>query len=126
MNWLAKAADYLQSRMEAETSEDVAYVRNGMIYKLPAIVGQLITETTDVNGFVVRQLTRDFTIRQTALQKYLPDGPQRNDQIWQTINGRRHVFIVNADSFATSHYEESDGYGVAWRIHTRRDSIDAA
>lgn len=126
MNLLAKAAGYLQSRMIEKASERVRYVRAGSVLEVDAIVGQLITETTDVNGFVLRTVTRDFTISQSFFS-WSDDGkPHRNDEIWQRVNDVWQVFLVNADSFATAHYEESDAYGVAYRIHTRKDREHAA
>ena len=86
-----------------------------------AIVGQLVTDQADVNGFVLRTVTRDFAISQDAFTWSDDNKPKRNDEIWQLVNGYWHVFLVNGDSFATAHYEESDASGVAFRIHTRKD-----
>ena len=121
MNLLAKAAGYLQNRMLEQASERIRYVRGSDAWEVSAIVGQLITETTDVNGFVLRTVTRDFTISQSFFD-WSDDGkPARNDEIWQRIGNRWHVFLVNADSFATAHFEESDAFGTAFRVHTRKD-----
>ena len=122
MNLLARGAAYLQNQMIRVASVEIVYVRPG---KQPvrgrAIAGQLVTDNENVNGFVVRSVTRDFTISQTLLTDAGLGKPLRNDEIWQRINGVDHVFVVNGDSFATGHYEESDTYGVAYRIHTRKD-----
>ena len=66
MNLLAKAAGYLQSRMIESASEPMRYIRAGVVYDMRAVVGQLVTDQTDVNGFVLRTVTRDFTISQSA------------------------------------------------------------
>lgn len=126
MNLLAKAAGYLQGRMIESASEPVRYIRAGAVYQMRAVVGQLVTDQTDVNGFVLRTVTRDFTISQSAFAWSDDNKPKRNDEIWQLVDGYWHVFTVNGDSFATAHYEESDAYGVAFRIHTRKDREVAA
>lgn len=125
-NLLAKAADYLQGRMIDTTSEPVRYIRAGVVYDMRAIVGQLVTDQADVNGFVLRTVTRDFTISQSEFVWSDDQKPKRNDEIWQRIGDYWNVFLVNGDSFATAHFEDSDAYGVAFRIHTRKDREVAA
>ena len=126
MNLLAKAAGYIQGRMIEHASEPVRYIRAGKTYAMKAVVGQLVTDQTDVNGFVLRTVTRDFTISQDSFA-WSDDGkPKRNDEIWQLIGNRWNVFLVNGDSFATAHFEDSDAYGVAFRVHTRKDREVAA
>lgn len=125
-NLLAKAAEYLQGRMIETTSESVRYIRAGVVYDMRAIVGQLVTDQADVNGFVLRTVTRDFTISQSEFVWSDDQKPKRNDEIWQRIGDYWNVFLVNGDSFATAHFEDSDAYGVAFRIHTRKDREVAA
>ena len=125
-NLLAQAADYLQRRMIETTSEPVRYIRSGVVYDMRAVVGQLVTDQADVNGFVLRTVTRDFTISQSAFVWSDDQKPKRNDEIWQRIGDYWNVFLVNGDSFATAHFEDSDAYGVAFRIHTRKDREVAA
>ena len=125
-NLLAKAADYLQGRMIDTTSEPVRYHRAGVVYDMRAVVGQLVTDQADVNGFVLRTVTRDFTISQSEFVWSDDQKPKRNDEIWQRIGDYWNVFLVNGDSFATAHFEDSDAYGVAFRIHTRKDREVAA
>lgn len=125
-NLLAQAADYLQRRMIETTSEPVRYIRAGVVYDMRAVVGQLVTDQADVNGFVLRTVTRDFTISQSAFVWSDDQKPKRNDEIWQRIGDYWNVFLVNGDSFATAHFEDSDAYGVAFRIHTRKDREVAA
>lgn len=125
-NLLAKAAEYLQGRMIETTSESVRYIRAGVVYDMRAVVGQLVTDQADVNGFVLRTVTRDFTISQSEFVWSDDQKPKRNDEIWQRIGDYWNVFLVNGDSFATAHFEDSDAYGVAFRIHTRKDREVAA
>ena len=125
-NLLAQAADYLQRRMIETTSEPVRYIRAGVVYDMRAVVGQLVTDQADVNGFVLRTVTRDFTISQSAFVWSDDQKPKRNDEIWQRIGDYWNVFLVNGDSFASAHFEDSDAYGVAFRIHTRKDREVAA
>ena len=101
--------------MERDASELVVYHRKstGEMSTVKAIVGQTNAEEESGEGYVVRITVRDYTIRRTYLQNI---KPERNDEIiFQDV-----VYVVGADS-GESHVQESDGYGVAWRIHTKQD-----
>ncbi len=126
MNQLDRAATYLQSRMIETSSDLVVYERPGVArFQINAVVGQMTDENTEQSNFVLRQGARDFVVDQDKLASGLPpDAPRpvRND----VIEHRGGKYIVNGDGFATTHYEATDAYGVAWRIHTRRDELSNA
>jgi hypothetical protein len=118
-NLLRQAAETLQTRMEANASEVVTYIRNGaVIYTGPAVIGRSITEQDSGSGFFMKVISRDFIIRQSNLPGLVP---MRNDEVRQMINDVEVVFLVDG-SAGQPHYEETDGYGVAWRIHTKRNT----
>lgn len=107
--------------MELNASEPVTYTRPGSAaIPTDAIVGRSITEQDSASGFIMKIVSRDFTIRQANLPGITK--PNRNDEIRQTINGTEYLFLVDGGS-GQAHYEDTDGYGVAWRIHTKLNSI---
>lgn len=127
MNYLAKAANYLQDRMEASASERVRYVRAGHLSKqVQAIIGRIDSELEDTAGFALKTNTWDFTIRRDFFYTQFPDepAPKRNDEIWHRVGTSWNVYTVNSDGFVDGHYVASDGYGVAFRIHTRLDRVE--
>jgi len=121
-NRLAQAAQELQRRMVQDASELVTYKRpNSFAFDVSAIVGRSVVEQDSGQGFMLRVVSRDFTISQEALNYTLP---QRNDIIVQTINDVTLEFLVDGGP-GQSHFEETDGYGVAWRIHTKRNKASS-
>lgn len=122
MNYLRAAAETLQTRMEQFASETVMYCRDGQApFPVVAVPGRTVAENQDASGFIVRTTTRDFTIRVAALRGLTP---KRNDVIKMKIGNEEHIYTVNGD-FGGVHYEPVDSYGIAWRIHTKLDRIDA-
>lgn len=120
MNLLQQAAIQLQSRMEANASESVVYTRTGYLdITVSAVIGRSIVEQDSGEGFMLKVVARDFTISQAALL-YL--NPARGDKITQTMNDSVVEFFVEGGP-GQPHYEETDGFGVAWRIHTKRDKV---
>ena len=121
-NLLQQCAEMLQQKMEESGSEMVEYCRpGGAAFPVRAVIGRTISQNDAGSGFIVRVTMRDFIIRQSELKGLIP---KRNDEIRQKIGDITAVFTLNSDS-TESHYEETDGYGVAWRIHTKRDKINA-
>ena len=86
---------------------------------MKATPGRVITEVHDENGVMLKLVTRDFVISTKALAGFDPPNPIRNDEVYAEDLG--HTFTVNAEDLFGSHYEEADSYGVAWRVHTKRD-----
>jgi hypothetical protein len=121
-NLLQQAANVLQTEMERSASETVSYrrVSGGLPFDVLAIVGRSIVDQDSGEGFILRIVARDFAIRQSALNNI---QPARGDIITQTINGVSVVFLVEGGP-GQPHFEETDGYGVAWRIHTKRDKVN--
>lgn len=124
VNYLQMGSKVLQDRMEAYGGVTVTYRRPGGVeFTIVAVPGRNPVDMTDLNGIVLRGQVQDFTIRIDPLRAQLPDPkrPLRGDEIIMTLNRRRVVFVVNGEDFSTGHYEPSDSYGVAWRIHTKSD-----
>ncbi len=113
--------------MRQVAAVSVVYRRDGVEpFRIDAVPGQMITELEETNGIALRSTVRDFSISQSQLAANLPaDAPRplKNDEITQTIEGSDHRFIVNADGFSVSHFDESDAFGKSFRIHTVLDEI---
>ena len=120
-------AETLQARMEAFAGVTVTYRRPGEFsFSIVAVPGRNPVEIQDHTGVVLRGQVQDFTFEIAKLKAGMtadPQKPMRNDEIVMELNRSRVIFIVNAEDFSTSHYETSDSYGVAWRVHTKSDRI---
>lgn len=126
-NYLKLGAETLQSRMESYAGVTVTYRRNGSFsFKVIAVPGRNPVDITDTNGVVLRGQVQDFTFDIAKLTKGMTDGkrrPLRGDEIVMEVGSQTVVFVVNGEDFATGHYEPSDSYGVAWRVHTKSDRV---
>jgi hypothetical protein len=123
-NYLQLGAKTLQSRLEEYGGITVTYRRNGEFsFLIVAIPGRNPVEITDQNGMVLRGQIQDFTMDIAKLKAGMtdPKRPMRGDEIVAQMGRHKIVFQVNGEDFSTSHYEPSDSYGVAWRIHTKSD-----
>lgn len=123
-NLLSKAASFIQAKMVENASELVTYERPDMGFvELQAIVGRTEYEQNTDDGLVGRIAMRDFTISAASL---VINGcsivPERNDIIVQTMSdGTEYIFRVLGEG-EMPHVQDSDGYGVAFRVHTKRDN----
>jgi len=122
-NYLELGARTLLSRMSQYAGSEVEYLRKstGESVNLIAVPARVISATYDANGILLRNVNRDFIVDRKWFLNFQIQYPVRNDEIRQTLNGFVEVFLVNAETTAMSHYEEADSFGVAWRIHTKRD-----
>lgn len=124
---LHRGAKLLQSKMEQHAGVDVTYRRgNEFTFQLRVVPGRNPVEITDTNGMVLRGQVQDFSIDVSTFENKVPSGaarPKRGDEIVMTVGRHQVVFTVNGEDFATSHYESSDSYGVAWRVHTKSERI---
>lgn len=122
-NLLKRAAQFLQSKAEKHMAEVVVYERPGSgTASVLAIVGETTYQQDNQTGVIDRVVRIDYTIRRSSL---VIDGqqiePKRNDIIRQTLeDGSLYVGRVLGE-FGVSHVQDSDGYGIALRIHTKRD-----
>lgn len=125
-NMLKRAAVYVQTKGERHASEDVVYERPGVGKVIvPAIIGETVFSQDTQGGFVDRIVRRDYTIRQCLLVINCTHigNPQRNDIIWQTLDDNSTYQGRVLGDAGMPHYQESDAFGVAWRIHTKRDEV---
>ena len=123
-NQLERAAVQLQSRLIEWASADIEYRRDGKTaFAVEAILGQIVTDNLDSNGLALKTTTDDFIVDQVHFRRHLPDEPEprRNDEIRHVQDGLVTIYAVNGDGFTTAHFEETDRYHVAFRIHTRKD-----
>lgn len=134
-NYLEKAANYLQDKMEVNASVEVSYERPGVGFvswtddagvvhdTLLAIVGETQFSQDNQSGVMDRIIQRDYTIRQSLLTiNGIRITPKRQDIIRQPVGSQTYESRVMGEA-GLPHYQESDGYGVAWRIHTKRDEV---
>ena len=126
-NYLAIGAVTLQERMEAYGGITITYRRPGEFsFQIAAVPGRNPVELFDKQGVVLRGQIQDFTV---AIAKFVAGAspgirrPLRGDEIEYQINGLQTIFMVSGEDISTSHYESSDSYGIAWRIHTKLDRI---
>ena len=123
-NYLQMGAEAIQKRMEAYAGLTVTYRRQGHFsFPIVAVPGRNPVDVYDQNGVVLRGQIQDFTINIEKLTSQMTGikRPQRNDEIVVRLGDKEIVFTVNGEDFSTSHYEPSDSYRVAWRIHTKAD-----
>lgn len=121
---LAVGANFLQDKMEEHASTTILYIREdvGQV-SLPAVIGETQFSQDSQTGVIDRIVQRDYTVRQANLKiNGIQITPQRNDIIRQTIGTKVYEARVLGEG-GQPHYQESDGYGVAWRIHTKRDEL---
>ena len=127
MNYLALGAETLQQRMEAYGGVSVTYRRPGVFsFEIVAVPGRNPTDIYDQNGVVLRGQVQDFTCDIAKLKAGMADStlrPLRGDEIVMQVKTDKIVYVVNGEDISTSHYEPSDSYGVAWRIHTKSDRV---
>lgn len=126
VNYLKLGAELLQSRMETYAGVTVTYRRTGEFsFKVVAVPGRNPVDITDQNGVLLRGQVQDFTFEIEKLTAAMTGKkhPLRGDEILMEVGDKTVVFVVNGEDFATSHYEPSDSYGVAWRVHTKSDRI---
>lgn len=127
VNYLELGARTLQSRMERYAGIEAIYRRNGVFsFPITVVPGRNPVEVVDQNGFVIKGQIQDFTVDIEKMRNRMPPGddrPMRGDEIVIELGKDKVVFVVNSEGFTTGHYEPSDSYGVAWRIHTKSDRI---
>lgn len=124
-NLLLQAAELLQQRMERDAGVVVMYHRPGSNpFPVYAVPGRTVVMDDSTHGFVIRIVTKDFTIRAALLKAQGVNSPNRNDKITVKVGEEEQEFLVNGDA-NSSHYEDADAYGVSWRIHTKRDVVNA-
>ena len=127
MNYLRLGAETLQDHMEEYGGVEVTYRRAGAFsFTITAVPGRNPTDVYDQNGVVLRGQIQDFTITIAVAKASMincAQRPLRGDEIVMQVGDDNVVFVVNGEDFATGHYEPSDSYGVAWRIHTKSDRI---
>jgi len=110
--------------METFAGVKVRYSRaNQFSFDIIAVPGRNPVDMVDSEGLVLRGQIQDFTVNIVKLRDKLgdPKRPLRNDEIMMEMPFGKIIFVVNAENVATSHYEPSDSYGIAWRIHTKSD-----
>ena len=122
-NLLKRAADILQSRLEQTAGEVVVYERPGVgCVAVNAIVGRTEYELESGGGDIDRSIRNDYTIAKSSLVlNECEITPERNDIIYQTLADGTVVENRVLGEGGLSHYQDSDGYGIAYRIHTKRD-----
>ena len=121
MNYLQQGAKVLLERMQSYAGVNITYRRGSTMYHLTAVPARVVTDQATDSGVVMREVSRDFIIAIADLKYLNPPHPQRGDEIVQLGDTEGWVFIVTGEATATSHYEEADSYGKAWRVHTKRD-----
>ena len=131
MNYLAAGAQILQDRMEVYGGVTVTYRRPGEFsFQIVAVPGRNPVDMFDKNGVVLRGQVQDFTVAIVKLKAGMSSSirrPLRGDEIVMQMTDSQIVFLVSGEDISTSHYESSDSYGIAWRIHTKSDRfIDAS
>ena len=121
MNMMKDGLQDLRKGMKAKGSESIDYERigAGKITGLLVVIGESRFESLDRDGAVVETKSKDFIISQSDLViAGEATTPQRNDVIRQTINGKVIEYRSLPDP-GLPHYRETDGYGTAFRIHTK-------
>lgn len=121
-NLLKLGAEKLHSRMECNASETVVYERPGVGFvEVLAVIGRTEYEVETGGGFMDRMIRNDYIIRRSLL---VINGfqivPERNDVIYQTLDDGTVYkgWVLGEDDIP--HYAEADGFGVAYRVHTKR------
>jgi hypothetical protein len=126
-NYLKLGAELLQPWMEQFGGATVTYRRKGEFsFQVEAVPGRNPVDVTDSNGVVLRGQVQDFTFsidKLTAGMSSDPKRPLRNDEVVYQVGNQTVVFVVSGEDFSTSHYEPSDSFGVAWRVHTKSDRV---
>lgn len=123
-NLLKRAAEFLQDKAETHMSEEVVYSRPGVgTVTVQAVVGETEYKLDNGEDFIDRIIRYDYTIRRTAL---VINGsqimPERNDVIQHTLDdGTVYTGRVLGEG-GVPHFQDADGFGVAYRIHTKRES----
>jgi hypothetical protein len=111
--------------MEEYGGVTVTYRRPGVFsFRVVAVPGRNPVDIYDQNGVMLRGQVQDFTIAIEKLKVGMAGGiqrPLRGDEIVMAVKTDTIVFMVSGEDVSTSHYESSDSYGVAWRIHTKSD-----
>ena len=124
-NYLKLGAEILQSQMETFAGVTVTYSRPGKFsFEIVAVPGRNPVDVVDNDGLVLRGQIQDFTVNAKTLQTLMtsdPKYPVRNDEIVMRLATGLVVYVVNGETISSSHYEPSDSYGIAWRIHTKSD-----
>ena len=126
-NILSNGLQWLQTQLETHASLAVEYRRvntEDWIEIPAAVIGRSQNQVETNTGLMVNSNFRDFIVRPSFFKQFDPPCPLRNDSVRYEIDGVEMLFRVNSDGVA-SHYEEIDGFGVAIRIHTVRDLINA-
>ena len=123
MNLLEQGANYLLTAMQGSAGRQIKYRRpsTGQSVTFTAVPGRVPAQVYDERGVLLRTVSNDFIFNRSELGAFTPPNPVRNDEITQTLNGKSEVLIVNGENIGTSHYEDADSYGVAWRVHAKRD-----
>ena len=106
------------SRMQQYAGVQVTYVRVGQqAATFTAVPGRVPASLYDAQGASLRVVVNDFIIDRKDLAGFAPPSPVRGDKI---IRGDQ-TFLVSGEDLGTTHYEDGDSYGVAWRVHTKLD-----
>ena len=122
MSILEQGARQLLNGMRNYAGVRVTYVRNDKSVSVLSVPGRVVSSVYDETGVMLRAISRDFIIDRADLEDFDPPVPQRGDKIIQSVgSAKNETFIVAGEDLGTTHYEEADSYGVAWRIHTKRD-----
>jgi len=119
---LRDGQSWLQDQMEQWAASEVEYQRVGTVDWLActAIIGRSANNVETATGLTVQSNNRDFIIRVSFFDQFAEKTPKRNDAIRVTENGNTLIYKVNSDG-VVSHFEEVDGYGIVYRVHSVRD-----
>ena len=121
-NLLELSAQHLNTRMKLDAGTEVTYVRKSIRFRITVVPGRPVNRFVEQDGVLVEVASRDFIVTLADLANNLsPAEPMRGDQIIQDVDNRQEVFVVLPDDLGTPPYEETDPYGVAVRVHTKRD-----
>lgn len=141
---LKRGAEVLITKMEKHGSVEVEYERPGCgkvqkldddgnpvfddddkpIYRVVAVAGQSTHGQEPDVGIIDRVARADFTIRRSRL---VINGeritPRRNDiiRLWSDDGTLYEGRVLGDDGIP--HFEPADDYGIAVRIHTKRDEV---
>lgn len=123
MNMLEQGANFLVTSMQKHAGRTITYRRpsTNQSVTFVGIPGRVPAQVYDERGVLLRAVSTDYIFNRQELASFEPPYPVRNDEITHTVGGQAEVLVVSGENIGVSHYEDADSYGVAWRVHAKRD-----
>lgn len=120
VDMLARGAARLATRQRDYASREVAYVRGGVTYTLPAMAARTEWEQDVGDGVIVKTETADWIFPAAEFAAAGIGDPQRGDRVFDdSIAGRRLIYEVMPPSVDQHPWRYTDRHRQQLRVFSK-------